>query len=65
MYLIHFPLTGAFESFICYNISVYPLFENKIGAPYSVQAYFQEKRMYMKLPILPSVLLCSVDCSSS
>ncbi|XP_014449540.1 interleukin-31 receptor subunit alpha [Alligator mississippiensis] len=34
---------GAFESFICYNISVYPLFENKIGAPYSVQAYFQEK----------------------
>ncbi|XP_051497935.1 interleukin-31 receptor subunit alpha isoform X2 [Apus apus] len=33
-----------FKPFICYNISVYPLCENKVAAPYSIQTYVQEKR---------------------
>ncbi|NWQ77494.1 IL31R protein, partial [Columbina picui] len=33
-----------FEPFICYNISVYPLYGNKVAAPYSVQTYVQEKK---------------------
>ncbi|XP_067425114.1 interleukin-31 receptor subunit alpha [Emydura macquarii macquarii] len=33
---------GAFKPFKCYNISVYPLYGNKIGTPYSIQAYVQE-----------------------
>ncbi|XP_025918534.1 interleukin-31 receptor subunit alpha [Apteryx rowi] len=34
----------TFKPFICYNISVYPLYGNKVGAPYSVQTYIQEKK---------------------
>ncbi|NWX18659.1 IL31R protein, partial [Aegotheles bennettii] len=33
-----------FKPFICYNISVYPLYGNKVAAPYSIQTYVQEKR---------------------
>ncbi|XP_028942879.1 interleukin-31 receptor subunit alpha [Antrostomus carolinensis] len=33
-----------FKPFICYNISVYPLYGNKVAAPYSIQAYVQEKK---------------------
>ncbi|KAM9368057.1 interleukin-31 receptor subunit alpha [Phaethornis superciliosus] len=33
-----------FKPFICYNISVYPLCGNKVGAPYSIQTYIQEKK---------------------
>ncbi|XP_035759604.1 interleukin-31 receptor subunit alpha isoform X2 [Egretta garzetta] len=33
-----------FKPFICYNISVYPLYGNKVGAPYSIQTYIQEKK---------------------
>ncbi|XP_054042276.1 interleukin-31 receptor subunit alpha isoform X2 [Rissa tridactyla] len=33
-----------FKPFICYNISVYPLYGNKVAAPYSVQSYVQEKK---------------------
>nr|XP_006007325.1 PREDICTED: interleukin-31 receptor subunit alpha [Latimeria chalumnae] len=32
------------EDFKCYNISVYPLYENGTGASKSTQAYFQEKK---------------------
>ncbi|CAM4555528.1 unnamed protein product [Lepidochelys olivacea] len=35
---------GAFKPFKCYNISVYPLYGNKIGTPHSIQAYVQEGR---------------------
>uniref|UniRef100_A0A8D0GPN8 Interleukin 31 receptor A n=1 Tax=Sphenodon punctatus TaxID=8508 RepID=A0A8D0GPN8_SPHPU len=34
---------GVFEPFECYNISVYPLPKDKIGAPKSLQAYIQER----------------------
>ncbi|XP_068781217.1 interleukin-31 receptor subunit alpha-like isoform X1 [Struthio camelus] len=34
----------TFRPFICYNISVYPLYGNKVGAPYSIQTYIQEKK---------------------
>ncbi|NXA32361.1 IL31R protein, partial [Eudromia elegans] len=34
----------TFKPFVCYNISVYPLYENNVGAPYSIQAYIQEKK---------------------
>ncbi|XP_006874712.1 PREDICTED: interleukin-31 receptor subunit alpha [Chrysochloris asiatica] len=30
------------EPFLCYNISVYPLFQDLVGEPYSVQAYVKE-----------------------
>ncbi|NWX46049.1 IL31R protein, partial [Steatornis caripensis] len=33
-----------FKPFICYNISVYPLYGNKVEAPYSIQTYVQEKK---------------------
>ncbi|NWW89717.1 IL31R protein, partial [Rhynochetos jubatus] len=33
-----------FKPFICYNISVYPLYGNKVAAPYSVQTYVQQKK---------------------
>ncbi|KAM6226562.1 interleukin-31 receptor subunit alpha isoform 1-T4 [Spheniscus humboldti] len=33
-----------FKPFICYNISVYPLYGNKVAAPYSIQTYVQEKQ---------------------
>nr|XP_009941989.1 PREDICTED: interleukin-31 receptor subunit alpha [Opisthocomus hoazin] len=33
-----------FKPFVCYNISVYPLYGNKVAAPYSVQTYIQEKK---------------------
>ncbi|KFP73967.1 Interleukin-31 receptor subunit alpha, partial [Apaloderma vittatum] len=33
-----------FKPFICYNISVYPVYGNKVGAPYSIQTYVQEKK---------------------
>ncbi|NXL65685.1 IL31R protein, partial [Chordeiles acutipennis] len=33
-----------FKPFICYNISVYPLYGNKVADPYSIQAYVQEKK---------------------
>ncbi|KFP27844.1 Interleukin-31 receptor subunit alpha, partial [Colius striatus] len=32
-----------FKPFICYNISVYPLYGNKVAAPYSIQTFVQEK----------------------
>ncbi|KAM8793352.1 LOW QUALITY PROTEIN: interleukin-31 receptor subunit alpha-like [Eudromia elegans] len=34
----------TFKPFVCYNISVYPLYENNVGAPYSIQTYIQEKK---------------------
>ncbi|XP_062455733.1 interleukin-31 receptor subunit alpha [Rhea pennata] len=34
----------TFKPFICYNISVYPVYGNKVGAPYSIQTYIQEKK---------------------
>ncbi|NXU49146.1 IL31R protein, partial [Turnix velox] len=33
-----------FKPFICYNISVYPLYGNKVVAPCSTQIYVQEKK---------------------
>ncbi|KFQ35081.1 Interleukin-31 receptor subunit alpha, partial [Merops nubicus] len=33
-----------FKPFICYNISVYPLYGNKVAAPQSLQTYVQEKK---------------------
>ncbi|KFQ54531.1 Interleukin-31 receptor subunit alpha, partial [Nestor notabilis] len=33
-----------FKPFVCYNISVYPLYGNKVAAPYSIQTYIQEKK---------------------
>ncbi|XP_009952695.1 PREDICTED: interleukin-31 receptor subunit alpha-like, partial [Leptosomus discolor] len=33
-----------FKPFICYNISVYPLYGNKVAAPYSIQTYVQQKK---------------------
>ncbi|NWV07220.1 IL31R protein, partial [Ptilonorhynchus violaceus] len=33
-----------FKPFICYNISVYPLYGSKVAAPSSVQTYIQEKK---------------------
>ncbi|XP_040976871.1 interleukin-31 receptor subunit alpha isoform X1 [Aquila chrysaetos chrysaetos] len=33
-----------FKPFICYNISVYPVYGYKVAAPYSVQTYVQEKK---------------------
>ncbi|NXX49690.1 IL31R protein, partial [Tricholaema leucomelas] len=33
-----------FKPFICYNISVYPLYGNAVAAPYSIQTYVQEKK---------------------
>ncbi|XP_065595933.1 interleukin-31 receptor subunit alpha [Cyrtonyx montezumae] len=32
-----------FKSFVCYNMSVYPIYGNKVEAPYSIQTYVQEK----------------------
>uniref|UniRef100_A0A8B9FXS6 Interleukin 31 receptor A n=1 Tax=Amazona collaria TaxID=241587 RepID=A0A8B9FXS6_9PSIT len=31
-----------FKPFVCYNISVYPLYGNKVAAPYSIQTYPSE-----------------------
>nr|XP_021489294.1 interleukin-31 receptor subunit alpha [Meriones unguiculatus] len=31
------------KPFVCYNISVYPVLGNKVGKPYSIQAYVKEK----------------------
>lgn len=65
MYLINiFFLTGAFKPFKCYNISVYPLYGNKIGTPHSIQAYVQEGRMYIKLSIRSNPLYYSLSCNS-
>ncbi|XP_064497102.1 probable ATP-dependent RNA helicase DDX4 isoform X1 [Pseudopipra pipra] len=33
-----------FKPFVCYNISVYPLYGNKVGAPYTAQTYVQQKK---------------------
>ncbi|XP_027755974.1 probable ATP-dependent RNA helicase DDX4 isoform X4 [Empidonax traillii] len=33
-----------FKPFVCYNISVYPLYGNKVAAPYTIQTYVQEKK---------------------
>ncbi|NWH74658.1 IL31R protein, partial [Piaya cayana] len=33
-----------FKPFVCYNISVYPLYGNQVAAPYSIQTYVQEKK---------------------
>ncbi|NWR73614.1 IL31R protein, partial [Centropus unirufus] len=33
-----------FKPFVCYNISVYPLYGNKAAPPYSIQTYVQEKK---------------------
>ncbi|NXX18720.1 IL31R protein, partial [Podargus strigoides] len=33
-----------FKPFVCYNISVYPLYGNKVAAPYSIQTYVQQKK---------------------
>ncbi|XP_051660629.1 probable ATP-dependent RNA helicase DDX4 isoform X3 [Manacus candei] len=33
-----------FKPFVCYNISVYPLYGNKVAAPYTVQTYVQQKK---------------------
>lgn len=33
---------GIFEPLKCYNISLFPLFENKVGDPYSTQVYLVE-----------------------
>ncbi|NWJ09387.1 IL31R protein, partial [Crypturellus undulatus] len=33
-----------FKPFVCYNISVYPLYGSNVGAPYSIQTYIQEKK---------------------
>ncbi|NXG49026.1 IL31R protein, partial [Psilopogon haemacephalus] len=33
-----------FKPFVCYNISVYPLYGNAAAAPYSIQTYVQEKK---------------------
>nr|XP_009483575.1 PREDICTED: interleukin-31 receptor subunit alpha [Pelecanus crispus] len=33
-----------FKQFICYNVSVYPLYGNEVAAPYSIQTYVQEKK---------------------
>ncbi|XP_063996078.1 interleukin-31 receptor subunit alpha [Pogoniulus pusillus] len=32
------------KPFVCYNISVYPLYGNAVAAPYSIQTYVQEKK---------------------
>ncbi|XP_035409593.1 interleukin-31 receptor subunit alpha isoform X3 [Cygnus atratus] len=32
-----------FKPFVCYNMSVYPLYGKKVAAPYSIQTYVQEK----------------------
>ena len=37
-----------FKLFVCYNMSVYPIYENKVAAPYSIQTYVQEKGMCLK-----------------
>lgn len=37
-----------FKLFVCYNMSVYPIYENKVAAPYSIQTYVQEKGMFLK-----------------
>uniref|UniRef100_A0A8C6YLV5 Interleukin 31 receptor A n=1 Tax=Nothoprocta perdicaria TaxID=30464 RepID=A0A8C6YLV5_NOTPE len=34
----------TFKPFVCYNMSVYPLYGNNVGAPYSIQTYIQEKK---------------------
>ncbi|KAJ7412093.1 hypothetical protein BTVI_47665 [Pitangus sulphuratus] len=33
-----------FKPFVCYNISVYPLYGNKVAAPYTIQTHVQEKK---------------------
>ncbi|XP_065519020.1 interleukin-31 receptor subunit alpha isoform X1 [Lathamus discolor] len=33
-----------FKPFVCYNISVYPLYGNEVAAPYSIQTYIQQKK---------------------
>ncbi|XP_007942370.1 interleukin-31 receptor subunit alpha [Orycteropus afer afer] len=30
------------EPFLCYNISVYPMFQDRVGEPYSIQIYVKE-----------------------
>lgn len=48
---LFFFFTESFKSFVCYNMSVYPIDGNKVAAPYSIQTYIQEKSMYLK-PIM-------------
>ncbi|XP_050185883.1 interleukin-31 receptor subunit alpha [Myiozetetes cayanensis] len=33
-----------FKPFVCYNISVYPLYGNKVAAPYTIQTHVQERK---------------------
>ncbi|MEE6458245.1 hypothetical protein FKM82_000239 [Ascaphus truei] len=36
------PEQGMFEPYRCYNISIYPLVEEKVESPSSIQVYFKE-----------------------
>ncbi|XP_065519024.1 interleukin-31 receptor subunit alpha isoform X2 [Lathamus discolor] len=41
-----------FKPFVCYNISVYPLYGNEVAAPYSIQTYIQQKNETVNSDVL-------------
>jgi hypothetical protein len=38
--------TDKLKPFWCYNISVYPVLQDQVGEPYSIQVYAKEGSMY-------------------
>lgn len=43
--------TDKLQPFWCYNISVYPIWQDQVGKPYSIQAYVKEGSMYGQGPV--------------
>lgn len=46
-----FFITDELKPFWCYNISVYPMLQDQVGEPYSIQAYVKEGSMYGQGPM--------------
>lgn len=51
MLCIYASLTDKLTPFLCYNISVYPVLQDRVGEPYSIQAYAKEGSMYEQSPV--------------
>lgn len=48
VFRLSFLFTDELKPFWCYNISVYPVLQDRVGKPFSIQAYVREGSMYEK-----------------